>query len=130
VDVKASVIAKIKEQVEARHATNIEAVLGKDDDPLLEPGRFDAILVSNTYHEFTQPATMLKRIAEALKPDGRLVVVELYSGAHKDETRAEQTKRHDLSPDILEQELTGPPGLSSRTEARPFLSIRTDSDTC
>jgi SAM-dependent methyltransferase len=104
--VKLSVVTKIKEQVEARHASNIEAVLGKEDDPLLAPGTFDAILISNTYHEFTQPATMLKHIAEALKPDGRLVVVELYSGAHQSDMRAEQAKRHDLSPDILVQELS------------------------
>ena len=29
VDVKASVIAKLKEQIEAKHATNIEVILGK-----------------------------------------------------------------------------------------------------
>jgi ubiquinone/menaquinone biosynthesis C-methylase UbiE len=104
VDVEPSIVTKIKERVEARHASNIEAVLGKEDDPLLAPGTFDAILISNTYHEFTQPSTMLKHISEALKPGGRLVVVELYSGAHRSDTRAEQAKRHDLSPDILEQE--------------------------
>src|SRR5882724_4655925 len=96
VDVKESVIAKIKEQIEANHATNIEVVLGKEDDPLLAPGMFDAILVSNTYHEFTQPAVMLQHLAVALKPNGKLVVVELYSGTHKHEARAEQTKRHEL----------------------------------
>jgi SAM-dependent methyltransferase len=105
VDVKASVIAKLKEQIEAKHATNIEVILGKDDDPLLSPATFDAILVSNTYHEFTQPAVMLQHIAAALKPGGRLVVAELFSEAHKTETRDEQTKRHDFSPDMLEKEL-------------------------
>ena len=62
---------------------------------------------------------MLKRIADALKPDGRLVVVELYSGAHKGETRAEQTKRHDLSPDILEQELLAA-GFVVKERIAPF----------
>jgi len=105
VDITSAVIAKIKDQIALHHVTNIEVVLGKEDDPLLPPGTFDAILVSNTYHEFTQPAMMLQHLAAALKPSGKLVVVELYSGTHKNEARADQIRRHDLSPDLLEQEL-------------------------
>ena len=72
----------LKEQAESYHLPNIQAVLGKEDDPLLTPQHFNGILVSNAYHEFTQPAAMLKHLYEALKPDGRLVVLELYSKAH------------------------------------------------
>lgn len=106
VDVNPSVIAKIKEYIDAHHVTNIETLLGKEDDPLLIPETCDAILVSNTYHEFTQPSVMLKHIHDALRPHGKLVVLELYSNADKNETRAEQAKHHDMSPDILEHELT------------------------
>src|SRR5580704_3151224 len=49
---------------------------------------------------------MLKHLYTALKPNGRLVVLELYSTSHKNDSRAEQVKRHDISPDILEQELS------------------------
>ena len=72
---------------------------------MLVPETCDAILVSNTYHEFTQPAAMLKHIRDALRPHGKLVVLELYSNADKNETHAEQAQHHDMSPDILEQEL-------------------------
>jgi predicted methyltransferase len=67
---------------------------------------FDAILVSNTYHEFKQPSAMLKHIREALEPGGTLVVVENCSIAHRSDSRAEQTKLHDIAPDILERELS------------------------
>ena len=73
---------------------------------MLPPGTFDAILVSNTYHEFTQPAAMLKHICEALEPGGVLIVVENCSIAHRNDSRAEQTKLHDIAPDILEGELS------------------------
>ncbi|HYM10303.1 MAG TPA: methyltransferase domain-containing protein [Bryobacterales bacterium] len=106
VDVKPTVIADVREQAQSQHLTNIEAVLGKEDDPLLAPETFDGILISNTYHEFTEPSAMLQHLREALKADGRLVVLELYSKAHESESRAEQVKRHDLSPDILERELS------------------------
>jgi ubiquinone/menaquinone biosynthesis C-methylase UbiE len=105
VDVQQSVLTKIRDQADTGHVTNLETVLGEDDNPMLPPGTFDAILVSNTYHEFTQPSAMLKRIRQALKPDGRLVVVENCSIAHRTESRAEQTKLHDIAPDILEREL-------------------------
>ena len=41
VDVRQSVIAKINAQADARHVTNVEAVLGTDDDPKLSPAAFD-----------------------------------------------------------------------------------------
>ncbi len=106
VDVKQSVITKIKEQADERHIANLETVLGKDDDPMLPPGAFDAILISNTYHEFTEPSAMLKHVREALKPSGLLIVVENCSTAHRTDSRAEQTKLHDIAPEILDRELS------------------------
>ncbi len=105
VDVKQSMITKIRGEADSRHIANLETVLGKDDDPMLTPATYDAILVSNTYHEFTQPSAMLKRIRDALKPGGTLILVENCSIAHRTESRAEQTKLHDIAPDILEREL-------------------------
>jgi ubiquinone/menaquinone biosynthesis C-methylase UbiE len=106
VDVKQSVITRIRDQADARHIANLETVLGSDDDPMLPPRTFDAILVSNTYHEFTQPSAMLKHLREALKPGGALVVVENCSIAHRNDSRAQQTKLHDIAPEILERELS------------------------
>lgn len=83
VDLQQSVITKIRGEADARHITNLETVIGRDDDPRLSPGIFDAILVSNAYHEFTQPSAMLKHIRGALKPNGTLVVVENCSIAHR-----------------------------------------------
>jgi len=104
VDVKQSVLTKIKDQADARHLTNVEVVLGGDDDPKLYPAVFDAILISNTYHEFIQPAAMLKHLCDALKPGGLLVIVENCSIAHRSDSRAEQTKLHDIAPELLERE--------------------------
>jgi ubiquinone/menaquinone biosynthesis C-methylase UbiE len=106
IDVKQSVVTKIKDEAGAQHITNLHAILGRDDDPMLSPAEFDAILVSNTYHEFTQPSAMLKHIREALKPSGKLVVVENCSISHRTKSRVQQTKLHDIAPDILERELS------------------------
>jgi ubiquinone/menaquinone biosynthesis C-methylase UbiE len=106
VDVNQEYVVKIKARIEAEHIRNMEVFLGKEDDPLLARGAFDAVLISNSYHEFTQPEAMLKHICDALKPDGRLVVVENYSVVQRSESRAVQVKRHEIAQEILERELT------------------------
>jgi ubiquinone/menaquinone biosynthesis C-methylase UbiE len=55
--------------------------LGKANDPLLPAASFDAVLISHAYHEMTEHAEMLAHIREALKPTGRLVVIEALQRA-------------------------------------------------
>lgn len=64
----------------ARYETaNVVPVLGAADDPHLPPGMIDLALIVASYHEFSHPYEMLRNIREALKPGGRLVIVE-YRG--------------------------------------------------
>ncbi len=125
VDVRQSVLAKIKDQADARLITNVEVVLGNDDDPKLSPALFDAVLVSNTYHEFIQPVAMLKHLRDAIKPGGILVVVENCSIAHREDSRSEQTKLHDIAPELLERELAAE-GLKVKERIEPILVESTD----
>jgi ubiquinone/menaquinone biosynthesis C-methylase UbiE len=120
VEVSQAYVDKIKARIDDQHISNMEVVLGKEDDPGLAQAAFDAILVSNTYHEFTQPEAMLKHICDALKPDGTLVVVENYALAHRTESRADQAKRHEMTPEILERELTAA-GLTVKERIDPIL---------
>jgi SAM-dependent methyltransferase len=46
------------------------------DDPKLPPSAFDLILMVDVYHEFSEPQKMLRRMHDALKPGGRLVLLE------------------------------------------------------
>jgi len=62
-------------------------------------------LISNTYHEFAQPGPMLRHIREALKPAGRLVIVENYSRKNGRQPRPVQVNDHEISPDLLEPEV-------------------------
>ncbi len=51
-------------------------VLSTIDDPWLPADSLDLVLMVDVYHEFSQPQRMLQRIKEALKPGGRLVLLE------------------------------------------------------
>ncbi len=75
-DIQPEMLRLLRKNMEARHLTNVEPVLGVEDDPKLPAGRMDLVLLVDVYHEFTEPEKMLRKIRESLKPDGRLVLLE------------------------------------------------------
>jgi len=54
----------------------IHLVLGDVHEPHLPDTTLDLILCVDVYHEFSHPEHMLKAMHKALKPDGKLVLVE------------------------------------------------------
>src|ERR1700674_1423995 len=69
-------LEKLRKNMEARHLVNVETVLGTEDDPKLPAGAVDLVLLVDVYHEFSEPQKMLQKIRQALKSDGRLVLLE------------------------------------------------------
>jgi hypothetical protein len=63
------------------------------------------VLVVNAYHEFAEYPAVLSRVREALKPGGRLVVIEPAPRRAEDTTRAAQTRRHTIAMALVEDEL-------------------------
>lgn len=59
----------------ARREHNVQVLLGERSDPHL-PGRADAVLISNTYHEFTDARSILVHVYQSLVQAGRLVVLD------------------------------------------------------
>lgn len=55
---------------------NVVPVLGTETDPLLPEGGCDWIFLADVYHEFQQPKPMLAAMLKALKPGGRVCLVE------------------------------------------------------
>jgi len=76
VEIQPEMLRFLKKRAAAAKVENIEYVLGTFIDPKLPPESQDLILLVDVYHEFSHPEHMLKAIRKALKPDGRLVLVE------------------------------------------------------
>jgi SAM-dependent methyltransferase len=53
------------------------------------------VLVANTYHELSRPGPVLDRLFEALRPGGRLVVVDPGPEAHATEAREDGAHHHE-----------------------------------
>ena len=75
-DIQAGMIALLTERVKAEGLTNVATVLGTMDDPRLPPRAIDLAIMVDVYHELQAPQLFLQRLHEALKPGGRLVLVE------------------------------------------------------
>ena len=54
----------------------MHAIHGRVDDPYLPPGAVDAVLIANTFHELSDPPAILAAVFRALKPGGRLVILD------------------------------------------------------
>ena len=66
----------LKERAAAAKLTNIQTILGSEADPKLPKETMDLVLMIDVYHELSQPQRMLQNIRGALKPTGRLVLLE------------------------------------------------------
>ncbi len=82
-DIEPKMLALLRHNMEERHISNVETVLGAVDDPRLPPAALDLILLVDVYHEFSEPQKMLRHLRGSLKPQGRLVLLE-YRGEDPD----------------------------------------------
>ena len=76
VDIQPEMIERLTERVHAAMLTNVTAILGAADDPKLPPGSVDLELMVDVYHELSRPQVMLQHLRDALRPGGRLVLLE------------------------------------------------------
>ena len=75
-DVQPQMIEILRRRLDKRKITNVVLVQGEIDDPRLPAATVDLALMVDVYHELSQPQQMLRHIREALKPGGRLVLLE------------------------------------------------------
>jgi SAM-dependent methyltransferase len=75
-DVQPQMLELLSRRLSAKRITNVTLVQGTVDDPKLAPASVDLELMVDVYHELSQPQVMLHHLREALKPGGRLVLLE------------------------------------------------------
>jgi ubiquinone/menaquinone biosynthesis C-methylase UbiE len=80
VEIQPEMLERISANMRQRNVSAlVEPVLGSSDDPGLPESACDLILLVDVYHEFAFPFEMTRAMVRALRPGGRLVLVE-YRG--------------------------------------------------
>ena len=79
VDIQPEMLALIEHQKAINKISNVEGVLGQIDDPNLAPNSITAAIMVDAYHEFSHPFEMISGIYDALRPGGRIFLLE-YRG--------------------------------------------------
>jgi ubiquinone/menaquinone biosynthesis C-methylase UbiE len=75
-DIQPEMLALLRERVSRERLGNVELVLGDAANPNLPTDTLDLIIMVDVYHEFSEPQKMLRHLRAALKPGGRLVLLE------------------------------------------------------
>jgi predicted methyltransferase len=84
-DIQPAMLEGISRRMQSENLTNVRTVLGTPSDPHL-PAGLDAALISDAFHEMDDPedpkvvVTLLSNVAQSLKPQGRLGIVDWTPG--------------------------------------------------
>jgi predicted methyltransferase len=85
-DIQPAMLAGISRRMQSENQRNVTTVLGTPSDPHL-PAGLDAALISDAFHEMDVPedpnlvVTLLRNVAQSLKPQGRLGIVDWTPGS-------------------------------------------------
>jgi SAM-dependent methyltransferase len=79
-DVQRQMLEAIRRRVAREGLQNVQTRLGVGSEPNLPTRTFDAILVVDVYDALAEPVALLRNLAAALKPGGRLGIVNYKPG--------------------------------------------------
>ena len=79
VDIQAEMLEEIQSRKDKRNINNVELVLGTERSVNLPENSVDKILLVDVYHEFNYPYEMMQSIKKALRPNGKIYLIE-YRG--------------------------------------------------
>jgi predicted methyltransferase len=103
-DLDEKALVRIKERSEKEKLAQVQTVRGTQDDPNLPESSLSAVLVVDAFHEFTNVDAMIAGFFRALKPGGRLGVID--STARLGLRPAEYMERHNLPQEILIEQVS------------------------
>ncbi len=76
-DIDEEALGRLGQRVERERLDNVSIKPGASDDPRLPVASFDRIFMVHMYHEVGEPYAFLWRLRPALRPGGRVIVVDV-----------------------------------------------------
>lgn len=76
IDIEPRMLEAIAQRARREHIGNVATVRGSVQDPNLPPGSVDLLFMVDVYHELEYPYEVLTKVRVALKPGGRVALIE------------------------------------------------------
>ena len=92
-DIQPEMLELLEARLTRERVEGVTTVLGAAGDPRLPERTFDLILMVDVYHELAEPQLMLRKLRTALRPGGRLVLIEF----RKEDPRVPIRPEHKMS---------------------------------
>jgi ubiquinone/menaquinone biosynthesis C-methylase UbiE len=93
-DIQEDFLNQARSKIQENGWTNVETVLGEQTDVRLPENSIDLAFILDAYHHFTYPGKTVATVRSALKPGGRLVVVDFYRSREHPSMSEERLKDH------------------------------------
>jgi ubiquinone/menaquinone biosynthesis C-methylase UbiE len=77
-DTEDQLLTAARQTAANQNLSNITFIKGTESDPKLPEAQVDVIFAFNVYHHFSSASKMLSAFHEALRANGKLVIVEYY----------------------------------------------------
>jgi SAM-dependent methyltransferase len=102
VDIDQESLNKVRQRKEREKLGQVEPILGESADPRL-PTDLDAVLIVDTYHEFREYDRMMQAVLRALKPGGRLALIDGEGPPGR--PRTEYHRLHTIPAELVREEI-------------------------
>ena len=102
VEIQDEMIAELRTGIEKHQAKNVEIVKCTEKNPGLPEAGVDLLLMVDVYHELTYPYEVMIEVRKALKPGGRVALVEF----RKEDPKVPIKEVHKMSEEQIKKEMT------------------------
>jgi ubiquinone/menaquinone biosynthesis C-methylase UbiE len=113
-------LQRLRAAVEKAAVANVQVVEGHETRANLRDGCCDAVFMRNVYHHFADPAAMHASVLSALRPGGRIAIIDFAPpSATAPPGKRGQNGSHGVSPDTVAHELKAAGFEVTSSEERP-----------
>lgn len=104
VDISPKFLEHIRDSAAKMNLSNVKTILGNDYSAELPESSIDVVFICDTYHHFEFPSRMMTSIHKALKPHGRVVLIDFIRVADQSTDWVMSHVR--AGEDVFEREIT------------------------